>query len=358
MHIVGIHGIPARYGGFETLAQNICEKLMTHFDFHVYCSGFEYKKYIKLSSANLYHIPIRANGILGILYDFIGFFHSLFVADIILYLGPSGSGFITILNTIFRKKLLINHGGLNEWEREKLNKFQKIFSKFNHYVASKTASVNIVDNKLYKNSLIKNFKSKSSVVAYGGDHGSVPSKSDKSNFLCKYPFIKTNFALSVSRAQVDNNLHLVLNAFESINDLPIVLISNWSLNSYGKNLYNKYKDKKNFFLINAVYDLKELNFLRSNAHIYIHSHSRCGAAPSLIEAMYLSIPIISIDNPVNRETTKNKAIYFKSKNDLVEKINSLSKEKINKNSLWMKKIADSNYTWDKISNRYKNLMLK
>ena len=36
--IIGIKGLPASYGGFETLADNLCKYLFNEFDFLVYCS--------------------------------------------------------------------------------------------------------------------------------------------------------------------------------------------------------------------------------------------------------------------------------------------------------------------------------
>ena len=37
--IVGTNGIPAKYGGFETLAENLVSELSNEFNFIVYCSN-------------------------------------------------------------------------------------------------------------------------------------------------------------------------------------------------------------------------------------------------------------------------------------------------------------------------------
>jgi hypothetical protein len=42
--IIGTAGIPANYGGFETLAQYLVKYLNKKFDFIVYCSSHNYKK--------------------------------------------------------------------------------------------------------------------------------------------------------------------------------------------------------------------------------------------------------------------------------------------------------------------------
>ena len=55
----------------------------------------------------------------------------------------------------------------------------------------------------------------------------------------------------------------------------------------------QYRNYNNIFLINAIYEQRELDSIRYSAFCYIHTHSACGSAPSLIEAMNLGLPIIS-----------------------------------------------------------------
>jgi len=42
--IVGTVGVPANYGGFETLAEHLIEDLGRHHEITVYCSGKKYPK--------------------------------------------------------------------------------------------------------------------------------------------------------------------------------------------------------------------------------------------------------------------------------------------------------------------------
>ncbi|MBN2774879.1 MAG: glycosyltransferase, partial [Prolixibacteraceae bacterium] len=163
------------------------------------------------------------------------------------------------------------------------------------------------------------------------------------------------YAISVSRAQTDNNLHVLLKAFEDFDDYKLVLVSNWEVSVYGKALKEKYKGHPNMVLLDAIYNQDELNYLRSNAYVYIHSHSRCGTAPSLVEAMCLNIPVISYDVETNRETTENNAIYFSGNESLVKILKSLTDDdlKINKAKLFA--LATEKYSWNTISSEYKKL---
>lgn len=355
VYIVGTHGVPARYGGFETLAEMLCRNLGDKFDITVYCNAGLYPEKAKqYFGAKLLYVPLNASGFSGIIYDLITYIHALVKSDIILYLSPVGSGFMTPLKFFTRKKVIVNHGGLNEWEREKLSFFKQKWAKFNHRVAARFADVNIADNSIYRQSLKENFKAESVVIKYGGDHVSKIQPYDKI-LSEKYPFVKNKCAVSVSRAQVDNNLHLVLEAFEKFDDYKLVLVSNWDVSEYGKALREKYKNHPNMILLDAIYDLRELDFIRGNAYVYIHSHSRCGTAPSLVEAMCLNQPVVAFDVATNRETTRNKAVYFSDKDSLIKALKTLTTENLEKIRTELFSIATSDYTWEKISSEYKTL---
>jgi glycosyltransferase involved in cell wall biosynthesis len=353
VHIVGTHGVPAKYGGFETLADYLCQNLHNDFDITVYCNAFKYtERPNEYFGVKLKYIRIEANGFKGIFYDLYTYVYALLTSDVILYLSPVGSGFMTPLKYLTGKKVIVNHGGLNEWEREKLNWLQKKWAKFNHRIAAKFANSNIVDNELYQTSLKQTFNAESIVIRYGGDHAKKISK-EHEPFSMKYPFVNEKYAVSVSRAQVDNNIHIVLEAFEHFYEYKIVLVSNWNISNYGKELKDKYKGHPNMILLDAIYDKEELDFVRGNAYLYIHSHSRCGTAPSLVEAMNLELPVLSFDVPTNRETTKNEALYFYDALSLQNILSSISEEQICNLRLNLHSIALKEYSWKTICHQYK-----
>ncbi len=353
--IIGTHGFPAKYGGFETLADYLCQYLGSEYFITVYCYKKLYPNKLRFyHEAKLIYLPIYASGFRGIFYDLLSYIHALFSSDIILFLSPVGSGFITPLKYLFGKKLIVNHGGLNEWEREKLSFIQKNFAKFNHGVAAKVANMNIADNELYKLSLLRNFGVTSVVIKYGGDQTQKPYIT--SELYEKYPYLNSKYAVSVARAQIDNNLHLVLEAFEKFNNYKLVLISNWDISSYSRKLYQKYKDCPNIILQSAVYDIVELNAIRGCAFCYIHSHSRCGTSPSLVEAMYIGQAIISYDVETNRETTHNKAFFFKDAVDLLNILSVLTISEIESNQKIMKEIAIKEYSWKIVANQYRQII--
>lgn len=351
--IVGTNGLPAMYGGYETLAEYLTKYLADKFDFTVYCSKTQPKLYDIYNGSRLLFIPLKANGWQSIIYDICTLFHAAYNSDIILYLGP-GAGYFIPLIKLFRKSIIVNHGGLNEWEREKYSKFQRFIAKMGHKYAAKYSTYNIADNLLLRDSIQKEFGVDSHVIRYGGDHA---IKIDIDDDLArKYPFLNTNYYVNVSRAQIDNNLHLVLDAFKNAPEKKLVMVSNWSVSNYGIELKKQFKDNfSNIIILDAIYQPKEINAIRGNAEAYIHSHSYCGTSPSLVEAMSLGLPILSYDVPTNRETTKDKALFFKNSKELLEIIQCETNNNLVSIGKEMKKIADIEYTWFFISSQYASL---
>ena len=103
--IIGTAGIPAKYGGFETLAENLTKYLSLEFDITVYCSSIVYDHKLETHNcAHLKYIFLKANGIQSILYDILSIFNALRFADVLLILGVSGCTVLPIVRFFSKKK--------------------------------------------------------------------------------------------------------------------------------------------------------------------------------------------------------------------------------------------------------------
>ena len=88
----------------------------------------------------------------------------------------------------------------------------------------------------------------------------------------------------------------------------LVFVGNWERSEYGQFLKEKYSAFSNLHLLDPVYESHTVNWLRSNASLYVHGHSAGGTNPSLVEAMNLGLPILAFDCVYNRATTEDKAL--------------------------------------------------
>jgi hypothetical protein len=78
----------------------------------------------------------------------------------------------------------------------------------------------------------------------------------------------------------------------------------------------------------------------------------CGTAPSLVEMIISRRPIISIDVPQNRFTLDNHGLYFKTFEELKDKI--LINENIESQALTPNYLIEK-YDWRRIVNSYQDL---
>lgn len=353
--IIGTVGVPANYGGFETLVEQLVRHNKSEdLQYAVYCSKKSYndKRWV-YHGAKTEYIGLNANGIQSIPYDIISLVKASRNSDVILILGVSGCAFLPVFRIFSKKKLVINIDGL-EHRRDKWNKWARRFLKFSERKAVKYGNVIITDNKGITDYVMEEYGKTSELIAYGGDH--VLTNIDESlskKVLKDYDLEKDGYALAICRIEPENNVHTILEAFEQAQK-PLVFIGNWHKSEYGRNLSEQYRNSKYIKITPAVYDLNILNVIRSNCSIYLHGHSAGGTNPSLVEAMFFEKPIFAFECVYNRESTENKATYFSSSEQLVNILNDEDIDlKANANA--MKEIAERRYKWETIARQYENL---
>lgn len=270
-----------------------------------------------------------------------------------LILGVSGCIALPILRLFNKKvKIVTNIDGL-EWKRQKWSSNAKKFLKYSEKLAVKYSDIVVSDNKVIQDYVMSEYCVKSELIAYGADH--VTKETILEELFVKYPFLKERYAFKVCRIEPENNIHLILEAFSEYRNLNLIIIGNWTNSEYGKNLKDTYSKFENIYLLDPIYEQNILNQIRSNCYIYMHGHSAGGTNPSLVEAMYLGLPIFAFGIDYNKETTRYNAKYFDNKTHLVTLLKNISTDELVNIGTNMKKTAQENYTWERISNQYAQL---
>ncbi len=244
--IIGCKGIPARYGGFETLAENLVKHLGKQFDFIVYCSGPAYdEKPPAYRGARLEYLPLDANGAQSIPYDIWSMIDaSRKKADIMLILGVSGCIFLPLLRLFYRGRILVNLDGM-DWKRPKWGRFARAFLKFSETIAARFADQLVADNDAIQDYINEFYGKHSVLVEYGGDHANsdLPDKNTELSVVALHrggsddDFVDTGFAkyaIAVCRIEPENHIHSILEAFSKAGSLPLVFLGNWDYSEYGK----------------------------------------------------------------------------------------------------------------------------
>lgn len=300
-------------------------------------------------------MPLSANGIQSIFYDCFSILYSLLFVDTLLILGVSGCFILPFIRPFTNKIFIINIDGI-EWKRQKWNVFIKYFLKYSEKLAIKYSDIIISDNIEIQNYVKKYYNKVPVLISYGGDH--VFPKVISSDTFNSYPFLKHNYAFKICRIEPENNIDLILESFTINDSLQLVIIGNWNNSKYGINLRNIYSIYNNIYLLDPIYDQDILNQIRSNCFIYLHGHSAGGTNPSLVEAMFLKLPIIAFDCCFNRATTNNNCIYFENSLDLKNKLKNVNSINLKEISDQMYKYAYQNYRWELIASKYQDLFDK
>jgi glycosyltransferase involved in cell wall biosynthesis len=354
--IIGTVGVPAKYGGFETLAEHLVDNLNNDYDITVYCSSKKYTKDQQIKqykNVNLKYIPLNANGIQSIPYDSISILDSLRYADVLLILGVAGAWLLPFIKLFTKKKVVISIDGI-EWKRDKWNRIARWYLFWAESVAVKYSHIDISDNEAIQDYTAMRYGTLSRIIEYGADHTLTvsPSEDDYIN----YPFLKSDYAIKVCRIEPENNVHEVIEAYMEMKNKTLVVIGNWDNSEYGQIIKEKIASYSNIVLLDPIYDQTQLDLLRGNASLYIHGHSAGGTNPSLVEAMYLNLPILAYNVSYNRKTTENRALYFNNQFELIELVENITNEKLIEIRTNMKSIANRRYVWSKITNKYKLLI--
>ena len=350
--IIGTVGLPAKYGGFETLAEHLVTHLSDTYDFTVYCSKKKYTKEEQIETykgAKLEYINLEANGVQSIPYDTISILKALRKNDVLLILGVAGAWILPLIRLFTNKKIIISIDGI-EWKRDKWPLFAKLYLWWAEKIAVRFSHIDISDNESIQDYTALRYQTLSRVIEYGADH--TLEVNSTLNDCIKYPFLSQDYAVKVCRIEPENNVHLVLEAFQELPSKTLVLVGNWKNSEYGSALKEKYSNIPNIHLYDPIYNQREIDLIRGNAALYIHGHSAGGTNPSLVEAMYLGLPIISFNVSYNKTTTEHKALYFSTTEQLIKKLKATSETKLKEMRKEMKSIALRRYTWDAISNQY------
>lgn len=354
--VVGTVGVPAKYGGYETLVENLLDKkINTGIQYVVYCSSKSYKeKSHKYKGAELVYLPLNANGWQSVLYDSISLIHAFFICDVILSLGTVGSFVLPFLRLFSRKKVIMNLDGLDN-HRAKFNYFSQGAIGLARRLAAKYADVCIADNQGIKDYVNKVYLRNAELIEYGGDNAFPVT--DDGKLRNKYGLEKGRYCFKVARIEPENNIEMILKAFAQMPEEKLVLVGNWLRSEFGKRMKTEYSGYKNIMMLDPIYDGAEINLLRSNCKLYIHGHSAGGTNPSLVEAMNLHLPIIAYEVVYNRETTEQRALYFEDAESLIYCVRSMGKERRKEVADAMYAIAKRRYLWSIICMKYERLFL-
>lgn len=370
--ILGSRGIPAKYGGFETFAEGLTQNLINRgFDLTVSCE-YEDPRYRieELNGIKLEYFPIKPpnNYFLRKIYENVSdIFFLLRLSkqyEVIIFLGIEVGMFLFIPQLLNKHvKTLVNIDGVM-WKRTKFNRLERWLLKINHIMAIRFADIVIADSKEMMRYVDDKYQDKTTYLSYGiQTPEKIPWNGKNLKKLTKYTgkkLLPGNYFLVVARLEPENNILTIIEGFlKSDLKTPMVVLGDFTSNDYQKQIEDVVGSlNRELYFLGSIYDEELLNMLRQNCLAYIHGHSVGGTNPSLLEAAISKNIIIAHNNAFNREVCKENAIYFNNSNDLKSQLELVDKnpEKYSKIKINVHNSVKNEYSWEKISDGYENLI--
>jgi len=358
--VLGIRGIPAQHGGFETFAEQLCLFLKKRgWSVTVYCQEEGAGKLYESEWLGIkrIHIPIKNTGPLGtIFFDFKSIVHSLRFDDIFLTLGYNTAVF-NILHTLMMKKNIINMDGI-EWKRQKWGKVAKAWFWLNERFGCWFGTHLVADHPKIKDHLATRVsRDKITMIPYGGREIIEANE----QLLAEYDLQKDRYAVYIARAEPENSVLEMVRTF-SIKPRGIKLAVLGKLEP-GKNVYHRAvidAASSEVVFLGAIYEMDKIAALRFFCRFYIHGHQVGGTNPSLVEALGAGNAVLAHDNHFNRWVTKGGALYFSTESSMASAYEQL----INDDELVVSlrtKARDNfkaHFQWQNILEQYDDLLLK
>lgn len=308
--ILGTRGVPARYGGFETLAEELGARLVARgHQVSVYSRRHLAVPGLRLHRGmNVRVLPaLRTKSLETLSHTFLSVLHpALGRADVVLLCNAANALFIPLLHAR-RLPVVLNVDGL-ERKRRKWGPLAQRYYLFSEQLAARWADVVVSDARVIQRYYRRAWRRDSVMIPYGGD---LPQPLGNST-LRALGLQPRGYFLYVSRFEPENNPDRVAEAYRQVpGTVPLVLVGGAP---YAAALARRMRAlaaaDPRILLPGPIYGegYRELLF---NARAYIHATEVGGTHPALVEAMGAGLLVFYLDNPANREVVGEAGVDFR-----------------------------------------------
>jgi glycosyltransferase involved in cell wall biosynthesis len=350
--LAGTRGIPARYGGFETFAEELSVRLVAR--------GHEVTVYSRepfpgnsYRGVGLRYVPtIRHKYFDTIAHTF---FSTLDLVrrrcDVALYCNGANAIF-TLAPRWLGIPTALNVDGL-ERMRRKWNRLAKAWYLISEWLATFCPSALVTDARSIQAYYYKRYHTRSAFIPYGADAGRVATR----DMVEKLGLEPWRYFLYVSRMEPENNALEVRQAFEAL-DTPfrLALVGDAP---YAHDYVRRVRDTRDprVVLPGAIYG-QGYHELGSHCFAYIHATEVGGTHPALIEAMGRGALVLYRNTPENREVAGDAGIPFDPPELLAKMQLTLAMSETERELLRQKAMerVRALYSWEAVTDEYEKLL--
>jgi glycosyltransferase involved in cell wall biosynthesis len=307
--LIGSRGIPGRYGGYETLMEELGPRLVARgFRVTVYCRSHSTPRELKSwRGVDLVVLPtIRTKYLDTPVHTFLSCLHAAGAGyDAALVVNSANALFVPLLG-VGGIPVALNVDGI-EKRRAKWGAFGRAVYAFSERLACVVPDALVTDAEVIRRHYVERYRAESVPIAYGVD----PRPPATTGVLERLGIAPRQYFLYVSRFEPENNPHRVAAAYRRAGgDLPLVMVGGAPYAGKFIDGFTRGADSRILFP-GAIYG-EGYRELLSNALAYIHATEVGGTHPALVEAMGYGNCILVNDAPENREVAGGTGLYFRA----------------------------------------------
>ncbi len=354
--ILGTRGIPARYGGFETFAEQLALRFVDRgIPVTVYCRSHFASGERTYRGIDLVTLPtIRSKYLDTVVHTVLS------AAHLVLTRGPRDVLLCNAANApvvpflrLAGRRVVLNVDGL-EWRRGKWGVLGRSWYRMGEWLSVRAASVLVTDAEEVRTYYRVRHETDSVMVPYGAEQlarGGAPLPE-------QVRVAPGSYALYVSRWERENNPLLVASAHAgSGTTLGLVMLGQAA---YDDGLEDEVRAaaRADACLPGAVFG-DGYRGLIANAACYVHATEVGGTHPALIEAMGAGNLCLVLDTPENREVAGDVAWYFSDGPGLAAllgRVGELEGQALEQLRDRTRDEARRRYSWSAVSDAYETLL--
>lgn len=302
--ILGTRGIPARYGGFETFAEELSRRLVSRgHQVSVYCRE-RHPDPNYLGVELRYQPTIRHKYFDTIAHTAFSTLHLLaHRVDVALYCNAANAIYCW-MPRLLGMPVALNVDGL-EKNRKKWNALGQAWYALSERLSLFCPNEIISDAVQIQHYYRDTYHRESTMIPYGAEPHAVTTRAA----LDQLALTPDRYFLYVTRFEPENNPLLVRQAFEPLDtDFKLALIGDAP---YAHDYIRQVRDTRDprVVLPGAIYGPGYAE-LQSHCFAYVHATEVGGTHPALIEAMGRGCLILYLDTPENAEVAGGAGLPF------------------------------------------------
>lgn len=361
MAILGTRGIPAAYGGFETLAEELSTRLAER--------GHDVTVYARPGSVAADVPTYRGVRVVPLPTIRHKYFDTV-VHGLLSALHASGSGYDAVLvcnavNALAVRlprllgastRVVLNVDGL-ERNRRKWNAAGRLVYALSERLSCVLPDATVTDARVIEEYYLRRYGAKTTFIPYGAD---LPHPSGI-GALDRIGLAPGRYVLYVSRFEPENNPDAVVRGFFRFpGDLRLALVGSAPYAAgFIETVRAEAARDPRVVVPGPVYG-EGYRELLANAAAYVHATEVGGTHPALLEAMGFGRPLLVHDTPENREAAGDTALYWDARRPetLAEGLVALFSDPEGRQSRGdsARARASALYRWSDVADAYERLL--